>query len=338
MRILFGTYSLAFQNPGGGEQVIHALRKELTQLGATVDLFNPWRDDPARYDIIHYFSCLETSFWPFVKENYATIPLVVTPTLWQGAGVKSWLGLAKQLSLGRLPESRLARYRLPDHWLPTTSTELERLAVFWRVDRARLSVLPNGVEDFFAHGDPGLFRERWNIREPFVLHVGRFHPVKNQLLLIEALSQAGLRGVFIGNPDLGHGGYYEKCREKGRAHCQFLPAIAHDDPMLASAYSAAAVFALPSQFETFGIAALEAAVAGAPLVLSANVWSRGLFEGSARFVAPGSVHALANALTEASTQRANFCASGAPQRLLAEYEWRNIARQLLNVYERLITK
>ncbi len=33
----------------------------------------------------------------------------------------------------------------------------------------------------------------------------------------------------------------------------------HDDPLLASAYAAARVFALPSWFETPGLAALEAA-------------------------------------------------------------------------------
>ena len=39
----------------------------------------------------------------------------------------------------------------------------------------------------------------------------------------------------------------------------------HRDPLLALAYSACSVFALPSTLETPGLAALEAAAAGAPL-------------------------------------------------------------------------
>ena len=338
MRILFATYSLAFQNPGGGEQVIHALKQELTQAGVTVDLFNPWHTDPGTYDVIHYFSCLETSFWPYVKENYSGIPFVVTPTFWQDDGLRSWLGLAKQLLLGRSPDSRLVRFEQPDYWLPTTATEAERLAVFWRVKRTRLTVLPNGVDAIFSKGDPQLFRERFKMADPFALHVGRFHPVKNQLLLIRALKKAQLRGVFIGNPDVGHAAYQEECRKEGREHCIFIPALAHDDPLLASAYAATNVFALPSQFETFGIAALEAAVAGAPLVLTSNIWSRDVFKGIARFVTPGSVDELTEALVESLWKRESQRAAGTAQKLLAEYEWRNIAQRLARFYEGIIKK
>ena len=42
----------------------------------------------------------------------------------------------------------------------------------------------------------------------------------------------------------------------------------HDDPLLASACAAARVFALPSWFETPGLAALEAALAGCAVVIT----------------------------------------------------------------------
>ena len=42
----------------------------------------------------------------------------------------------------------------------------------------------------------------------------------------------------------------------------WLGRLDHHDPLLASAYAAARVFALPSWFETPGLAALEAALAG----------------------------------------------------------------------------
>ena len=44
--------------------------------------------------------------------------------------------------------------------------------------------------------------------------------------------------------------------------------LTHDDPLLASAYAAARVFALPCWFETPGLAALEAALAGCAVVIT----------------------------------------------------------------------
>ena len=50
--------------------------------------------------------------------------------------------------------------------------------------------------------------------------------------------------------------------QRGGEAVRWLGASDHDDPLLASAYAAARVFALPSWFETPGLAALEAALAG----------------------------------------------------------------------------
>lgn len=48
----------------------------------------------------------------------------------------------------------------------------------------------------------------------------------------------------------------------------WLGQLDHHDPLLASAYAAARVFALPSWFETPGLAALEAALTGCALAIT----------------------------------------------------------------------
>src|SRR4051812_36857432 len=146
MRLLFATYSLAFQNPGGGERVLLALRRELEAQGHEVDLFDPWRHDVAAgYDLIHFFSCVETSFWHHARERAPRVPLAVTPTLFAPDGRKARLrSRARILASKAAGFERWSHLQLPDAWLPTTLAEAEGLREAWSVPRSRIRVFPNG--------------------------------------------------------------------------------------------------------------------------------------------------------------------------------------------------
>ena len=61
-------------------------------------------------------------------------------------------------------------------------------------------------------------------------------------------------------------------------------------------YARASVFALPSRYEPFGLAALDAALAGCALVLGDIPTLRELWDGAALFVPPDDDDALASAL------------------------------------------
>ena len=64
------------------------------------------------------------------------------------------------------------------------------------------------------------------------------------------------------------GDYARECRRAGEGLVTWLGRLDHTIPLLASAYAAARVFALPSWFETPGLAALEAALAGCAVVIT----------------------------------------------------------------------
>ena len=93
-------------------------------------------------------------------------------------------------------------------------------------------------------------------------------PRKNLLGLIEGLRTTGLPLVVIGEPPPGHEGYDRQCRHAGRGFVRWLGKLEHEDDFLGSAYAAARVLALPSWFETPGLVALEAALAGCAVVLT----------------------------------------------------------------------
>ena len=102
MRILFATYPLAFQNPGGGERVMLSLQNQLQLQGHEVEIFDSWKHDLSSFDLIHYFSCIGSSFWPFTKKEFPGLPLVVTPTLKITEGTREYLKYLKMRLLARL--------------------------------------------------------------------------------------------------------------------------------------------------------------------------------------------------------------------------------------------
>src|SRR5207245_1548094 len=122
--------------------------------------------------------------------------------------------------------------------------------------------------------------------DDFVLFVGRVEPRKNVLGLIRAVARMGVPLVVVGAPPAGHERYAEQCRRAGLGFVRWLGAMEHDDPMLASAYAAARVFALPSWFETPGLAALEAALAGAAVVVTPFGCTREYFGNRVEYARP----------------------------------------------------
>lgn len=256
MRVLFETYPWAFVTPGGGERQLVEYAAHLVSHGLEVVLHDHWRPDLTAVDAVHYFSCVGGSihFCNYVKE--IGLPLVVSSSLW----IEEETG-----HLYPIDEIR-AQLALADVVVPNSRVEADQLARILRLPRDRFIPVRNGVSRHFLGPDPAAFRKQFNIDGPFVLNVGNIEPRKNQLNLIRALAGHVLPLMIIGR--VRDSMYAEQVFSEGGARVRFVGPLEHDDPLLASAYAACAVFALPSMCETPGLAALEAAVAGAPLVVT----------------------------------------------------------------------
>jgi glycosyltransferase involved in cell wall biosynthesis len=186
-----------------------------------------------------------------------------------------------------------------DRVLPNTQSEALIIEKGLGIRAGKIRVVPNGVDERFGSGDPGLFRKKYGI-ENFILNVGHIgHPRKNVLSLIRALATIDRPSVIIGR--IISGEYGDACVREAAKHKQILlvDGLEHDSEMLASAYAACEVFALPSQFETPGIAALEAGLAGAKIVITPRGGTREYFENLAIYVAPESVDSIRKGILDA---------------------------------------
>lgn len=93
---------------------------------------------------------------------------------------------------------------------------------------------------------------------------------------------------------------------------------------------------MPSLFETFGIAALEAFFCDAPLILSETLGLKDFVKDDAIFVPPNDIHALAKAMSSLASKNPQPASSKNHQRLKDQLSWYAISSDLVDIYERLL--
>jgi len=156
-----------------------------------------------------------------------------------------------------------------------TNDEKDAIVDYCDIDPAKVSVIPPGVDlsrfrpmsqsqsrEFLGYGE-----------EKNILFVGRLEPLKGLDVLFRAV--AALEN--LGNVTLNVVGGDENSKEKSRLQSlasrmkltqtvRFIGSVSQED--LPLHYNAADVCVLPSHYESFGLAALEAAACGRPVVAS----------------------------------------------------------------------
>lgn len=170
----------------------------------------------------------------------------------------------------------------------------------------RVRAIAPGVDSSFrSPGDPAPILERLALEQPYVLAVGTEGPRKNLELLDQiapALANDGIEVVIAGSsrpylPESDGGA----ARRIGYIPDQHLPAL----------YAGAAVFAMPSLYEGFGLPCIEAMAAGTPVVASDRSALPEACGGAALLADPRDPRAFADALLQAAgPQRERLVAAG----------------------------
>lgn len=273
MKILFQGYSTYAQNKSGGVQVrMRQLAHYLRNAGVEVDFFDHNTTDLSQYDILHVFS-LKAEHYNLV--NYAhhkgvRVVLSSIVTLAEGWKIDLILSLVRHpvLTFYNMQQSILNDC---DAVITETIKEQHFISKHYHNVSSKLLVIPNGIE----HED-NVSREYISSivgDRDYVLCVGRFDENKNQLNVIRAMRNTDVDVVFIGGPVTEGDKYYQKClaAAKGKKNIHFVGWVDNGSLLLKSAYLNAKVFLFPSYHETFGLVLLEAAVAGANLVVSQSL-------------------------------------------------------------------
>jgi D-inositol-3-phosphate glycosyltransferase len=224
------------------------------------------------YDLLHANYWVSGAVGHRLKHEL-DLPLVTTfHTLER---VKAEVGMASDAALRPRIEAEVVR--CADLVVASTEEEREQLVCFYGADPDRVEVVAPGVDHLmFSPGDRGAARRELGLRDrPLLLFVGRIQRLKGADLAIGALAEMHdphAELVIVGGPsgpdgeaELAH--LHALVDELGlEARVRFVAPQPHE--RLVAWYRAADVCVVPSQAESFGLVALEAAACGTPVVAS----------------------------------------------------------------------
>ena len=343
MRVGILSYPMLFQRDGGLQIQVRSTIAALQALkipALQVELVDPNRQRIDSYDVIHVFSAINGNYRLVELASELGVPVVLSALLSPGwsraAGLRA--RIADRL-VGRLTDWNVqtsyaqTKRALQLAQIVVALGPAERTALIegFGTEPAKIRLLPNGIDARFFAADAELFRRHSGIDRPFVLMVGAISPYKNQLGLVRALASSELPIVLIGRAQRQHQAYLQQLLASPRV--RWLGQLAHEDPLLASAYAAASVLALPSQGEVFPLSVLEALAAGTPAVMTnesaLSLPSSGFALQQLRWDDTAALCEAISGFVARPPQRAEVRA------LVSAFTWQRVALQIAACYEHL---
>lgn len=306
MKVLFGSFSAITVLGGGVEVQVRCLARALNKLGIEVELFDPWkRYDLREFNLFHLFGANLGTYHLGRAIKSLGMKLIVTPVFYSRhspKNVKVALIIANRLRKhgGYWTEHLFCRElcMMADLILVNTNEELEMIASAFAIPKETIGIIPNGVEERFYYAKPDLFIEEYGIKD-FVLYVGHIGMGRKNLLpLLEVLKKNQIPGVIIG-PVLNNK-YSRNCLRiiEETPNLKLIPKLAPESPLLESAYAASDTFILPSLYETPGLSALEAGLAGAKICITRYGGTKEYFGDFATYLEPTSEASIERAIKQ----------------------------------------
>jgi glycosyltransferase involved in cell wall biosynthesis len=353
--------------PGGDTIQMLQTKRELEALGVQVRLGTiGHRLDAQGYDLIHIYNWEQLEpFLQTCKTGLDRIPPIVLSTIfwfhsgqWYGdavTGKRAWRIANAALGMSRsrtfYEQWQQAKFRwgsrgrnlrrqlsVPARLLPNSFGELRHLEVVLGLQghlRQKCTIVPNGVSRnmFDPLPEPNKdFVNEYGLGN-FVLQVARIQAAKNQLGLIEALSDTSFPIVFVGPPSPYEKAYVDRCYEQARRRGNVYFVSPKTPQELAGIYVLAAVHVLPSWRETPGLASLEAAAAGCRLVTTVSGSTREYFGDDAWYCDPRDKRSIRDAVLAALESPSS---EKLRARILERFTWDIAAKSTLEAYRKAI--
>ena len=292
----------------------------------------------ATFDLVHLHSVFLWPTWAAARAAHAQgIPYVLSPHGMLDAALIHRKGRWRKRAWIRLIERRnLAQAAAIHVTAPREASELAAL----KLDLASLIEVPNGIDSPPREkriAPPWLSK----ISKPFVLYLGRINWKKGIDRLIRAIARVPkVPLVIAGNDEEQYQPILERLAQSLNiaSRVYFVGPIGEEKWSL---YQEAAVFALPSQSENFGIVVLEAMAMGCPVEVTEEVGAAEIVEKyRAGIVLPHSDQIDLDLSQAIRTMLQEDKSAGERGRKAVEshYSWNKIAEQMEDAYRRIIAR
>lgn len=330
MKVLFQTRPDFMKTPAGDTVQLVSTGQELKNLGVEVHLSSDPNIDLSPYDLVHIFNItrIKESYMFFLNAQKQSKKIVLSPIYWPPNAYFMRNG-ASSNALAVWKHMQPMRARLVTEstlLLPNSQIEMDVLQKDF-LKNAPYHVVPNGFPNSFIGATPERFRKQFpDLPKDFILCAARVSPRKNQHWLAKISQELGFSLVLIG--PINDQTYFESVQSF--SNVLYLGTLQGE--LLASAYSAAKVHALPSWFETPGLSSLEAGACGSVVISTDQGSPKEYFRDMALYVHPLDDIGLRKALEQ------SFDASPLPlmQHIRNHYPWSKVATMTLEAYRTVI--
>lgn len=342
MRIAFLSYPMLFQTGGGLQMKVLRTVDALNRRGIEARLIDPVREKLRDFDLVHVFAPYNGNYRIVEQAKNEGLPVVLSTIFsvpfgrWQGVRARLLSLLIRRLTGWEVTTSyqqSLSALVIADHMVVLGKVEERILIEGYGIPRAKISIVHNGIGDEFFNANADTFRAAYPDVGRFVLHAGLIGEQKNQLGLIRALMGEDVDIVLVGYAGETNQDYLKACLQQGRGRVRYLGELPHG-LMMASAYAAANVVAIPSQYEGMPNSILEALASDRPAVLTKNhTIDFDLPSDVASEVAPDDEAAIRTSVMRFVT---NPPPPGRARSIVSSMSWDSVASQLESVYRRLL--
>jgi glycosyltransferase involved in cell wall biosynthesis len=345
----------AWSHPGG--DLVHAERtaRALNDIGVEATLLASDAPDAAGYDVAHLFGIFEpeTARRQIEAVRRHAVPLVLSP-IW--LDLRPFTTLAPQIERALSARDAagverrlrtLERSGASLHWRGSAARAADRRIAAQRALVAEAQVvLPASYIEAHLYGEGlratalpfvvahvGVDEETFSVergpaRAGVLCAAARIEPKKNQAALLYALRDVDVDVTVVGRAH--DADYLALCRRWAGARTQLVEHMPRGK--LREMMTRTAVHAHPSWLETPGLSSLEAAGAGANIVVGDRGSEREYFGPEVDYADPADPHSIRAAVLRALGRPARS-GGDALERRLREFTWRRTAEATRTAYE-----
>lgn len=340
MNLCFLTAPSTFEVQGGLRRQLTKTKQALEDLGHSIEVVSSLKNSVQSTDLVHVFGANS-----HVREEveYAVksgIPTIVSTVLFsnrsattlrraiQFQAITRWTGWMVKPDL----HDKVQICRQATHLVPNTNAESNLLMKAFGIDPSIITVIPNGVDvNRFTQSTPDQAIQLLGY-DSYLLYVGDLQaPRKNVQKLVELYHKHHKNRqwpplVLVGRLESHHP--VSKMIQENSS-ITWVGALDGEDPLLDSLYRAAKAFILPSQFETPGIAAMEAALSNCSIAITEAGGTKEVFGEDAYYLNPFDDQSIIQAIDDAC--------SAAPSSVLHDrlltLDWSEIGKRTDEIYQ-----
>ncbi len=363
MKVLMQSRASLFRISGGDTIQILKTKEYLEKLGVEVDISLEIEPELKKYDIVHLFHFFRIHETYFQARNakkqgkkVVLTPIYVSRKIRNYFEKNADLGYIKYLNK-ILSEEYRERIKGGWHYFIDKEKNKASLLLFFKgykiLQKETLSyidlLLPNSYAEMeMLHEDfPGEYKykvipnaidkdlfsleiewNKYNIPDDCVLCVARIEPRKNQLAVVKACKELGLRLVLVGSPVPNRISYYNKIRRCSKSDVIIMDSLPHNELIYIYAYGK--VHVLASWFESPGLSSLEAGAMNCNIVVSDQAIIKEYFKDYAYYCKPESIALIKKAIAEAYQAERNISLS---KYIKEQYTWDRVSQATLEAYE-----